>query len=91
MMRVVNQKRWHKAKVKLLALCFLGALYCGGGLEGSGTDAMPSPAGFVALLALSFWMLQNVSKPLPLETERERFVRTLDAMRQLHQDQHPTR
>jgi hypothetical protein len=79
--RVVNHRKWRQAKIKVLAACFFGALWCGGGLEGAGTDKAPSIPAFIGLIGLSFWLLQNVSRPLPSETARDEFVRRMRSLR----------
>lgn len=86
-MRVVNQRRWRQAKIKLLVVCFIGALWCGGGLEGAGTDRVPSVAGCIGLIGVSFWLLQNVSRPLPSDSARDRFVHQMRSLRRAR-DQH---
>lgn len=86
-MRVVNQRKWRQAKIKVLAVCFFGALWSGGGLEGAGTDRAPSIAACVGLIGVSFWLLHNVSRPLPSDTARDVFVRQMRSLRR-SSDQH---
>jgi len=60
MMRVVDEKKWRRAKIIftwIVAISFVGAI---GGLEG--TEPMPSPALAFYLFPLLTYMIWNITK-----------------------------
>ena len=59
-MRVVNERKWRRAKVTFAWLVFVVVLFCIGGLEGE--EEMPYPLTAALLMAVLYYMIYNLHK-----------------------------
>lgn len=59
-MRVVDEKKWRRAKILLTAMIALTIVVCIGGLEG--TEPMPAPEVAVMLFPALFYLVWNLTK-----------------------------
>jgi hypothetical protein len=63
MMRVVNQRKWQRAKYQLAILLLITGICCAGGLESTdGTEPMPSFAGFIISMSLLAGLTYNIMR-----------------------------
>jgi hypothetical protein len=62
-MRVVNQKKWQRAKYQVSILLLITSIGCAGGLESTdGIEPMPSRAGFVISISLLAALAYNIMR-----------------------------
>lgn len=62
-MRVVDQRKWQRAKYQLATLLLVIGICCAGGLESTdGSEAMPSFAGFVISMSLLAALTYNIMR-----------------------------
>jgi hypothetical protein len=62
-MRVVNQRKWQRAKYQLAILLLITGICCAGGLESTdGTEAMPSLTGFIISMSLLAGLTYNIMR-----------------------------
>lgn len=62
-MRVVNQRRWQRAKYQLAILLLITGICCAGGLESTdGTEPMPSLSGFIISMSLLAGLTYNIMR-----------------------------
>ncbi len=60
-MRVVNQRKWQRAKYQLAILLLITGICCAGGLESTdGTEPMPSLTGFIISMSLLAGLTYNI-------------------------------
>jgi|TARA_R110000822_G_scaffold121075_1_gene254781 hypothetical protein len=59
-MRVVDKRKWRRAKLVLFMLDTVALLWCMGGLEGE--QPMPYPTATVMLLFVTGYMTHNLTK-----------------------------
>jgi hypothetical protein len=63
MMRVVNQRKWQRAKYQTAILLLITGICCAGGLESTdGTEPMPSSAGFIISMSLLAGLTYNIMR-----------------------------
>jgi hypothetical protein len=59
-MRVVDERKWKRAKLAVLLANTVAVLWCMGGLEG--TEPMPYPTATVLLLVTLGYLTHNLTK-----------------------------
>jgi hypothetical protein len=59
-MRVVNERKWRRAKLAVLLANTVALLWCMGGLEGE--EPMPNPTAAVLLMFTLGYMTHNLTK-----------------------------
>ena len=59
-MKVVDKRKWRRAKLVVLAVDTVVLLACMGGLEGS--EPMPHPFGAVLTMCIFGYMVHNLTK-----------------------------
>jgi hypothetical protein len=63
MMRVVDQRKWQRAKYQMATLLLITSICCAGGLESvDGTESMPSSAGFIISISLLAGLAYNIMR-----------------------------
>ncbi len=59
-MKVVDWRKWQRAKMFVVLILTLIALACAGGLEAEGTEPIPSVGGFIAAMSCAALLLYNI-------------------------------